>query len=403
MFWILSWLITIIFWMIVTVSVFALLFVFGWWLGYKLGILARIKESSARPVVRGGSLRKILFSKKGHKLDSKNKLVEDPTYKKHWYGGWRIVGIPFLDRVYAYDWSWVKVKQDKDKGGKTILVPRDEKGTDFILVGQVYFYGNDIRGEDVVDKNKIPVEASFALPAMIVNPEKALFDTTDWFGAFISSVEPAQRNYINSHSYDEIIADSEIDLGEEIYKDLVKQGVIQRLENEYGVKLLRIECRGIRLAGDYQDEQTKLWSAERDVERDRTKRLGSTTGTLFDMIADETKREDQKLIERRVEIQAEFAADPQKALVKYEGLIQINRSFIEQQIASDTGSLRRYYFNGGSGGMDLIALLGDVFSGSEKTNLGRDTSSSKKGGKKTKDMNSDELEKAWEEEFSDKL
>jgi len=388
----LVWLLWVLFWFVVVALVtFCVLAI--------KNTLTCVKESTAKAIVRGGTLRKMLFSKRGYRLDADDNLVEDKTQKGHWYGGWRIIGIPWLDKVYTYDWAWVKVKQDSKQG--SILVPKEEEGTSFIIVGQVYFYGNEIRGTDVVDKDLIPVEASFALPAMIVNPRKAKFDTTDWFGSFCSSIEPAERNFINAHSYKEIIADSKIDLGQEVFNDLVAKSVVKRLEDDYGVRLLRVECKGIRLAGDYQKSQTEKWQAERDAERDRTKRLGSTTGVLMDMIADQTGLELK-------DIRAEFRTNPDAALKKYKGLIDMNKDFIEQQIASDAGVLKRYYFKGGNGGLDLIALFGDVFRGnvapspaekpksSDKLNKrieGRGKASGNLGDseKPAKDMTDDEL------------
>jgi hypothetical protein len=162
-----------------------------------------------------------------------------------------------------------------------------------------------------------------------------------------------------------MIALSHLDLGKDVFADLVLKGVIAKLENDYGIRLTAVECKGIRLEGEYQDNATEQWRAQQDANRDMTKRTGSTTGALMAMLASMTKAKGQTLDQRLEEVQAEFRASPEGALKKYEGLIKLNSPFIEQQIASDSTSpsLRRFYFQGGSGGLDIMAMLGEALRG----------------------------------------
>ena len=311
-----------------------------------------VSESTAKAVVRFGGLKKMIFVKTGYCLDKDNNLVPKPGYKSR-FGGLKFVGFWPLDEIYTYTFDWVKIKPNK-QGGYS-LVPKHEDNVDFIFVGQTYIYGLDIRGNGVVDKDLIPVEVSLAIAAMIINPEKPLFDTTDWFNTFVSLIEPAVRNYINSKSYRDIIAKNKNDIGKDVFMTLSKLGVVFKLEDQYGVKLLSIECKGISLEGKYQEEQTKLWQAQRAAEGDVSKRKAVITA-LVAMISEQTGL-------TREEIQVEFRVNPAEAQKKYGELINTSLSLIEQQIAAGAGSLRRYYFTGASGGMDLIALLGEALRG----------------------------------------
>ena len=86
-------------------------------------------------------------------------------------------------------------------------------------------------------------------------------------------------------------------------------------------------------------------------------------------------------------------ADPDKALLKYKGLIELNSPFIEQQLAASVGALSQHYFHGARGGMDLIALLGDVLRG-RSPGAGTPTSKSlKRARDATKDMTDTEARK----------
>jgi len=261
-----------------------------------------VEESTAKAVIRFGGLKKMLFAKNGWQLDKDDELVEVKGYK-HPFGGLRFVGLlkPLgFDKIYTYTFDWVKVMPDKE--GSYVLEQRHEENVDYILVDQIYVYGLNIRGKEVVDKDLVPVEVSLALPAKIVGPRKALFDTTDWFNTFISLIDPAVRNYVNTKSYREIITLSGNDLGKDVMKRLVKLGIAGengKLETLYGIRLMAIECKGIKLEGEYQDEQTEKWKAEQDAEADKKRQEIES-----DAFANETALTELKMLATSVGVTA---------------------------------------------------------------------------------------------------
>lgn len=327
----------------------------GW---YSTKCFAFVRESTGRAVMRAGAYMKMLFAKKGWELDKECNLVGDGNLKKAWwqhlFGGLRFVGFWPFDRIFTYNWDWNKSLPDGT------LKAKHEDDVSSILVGQDYVYGMEIKGDDVVDAELVPIETSWALTAQICNPKKALFDVDAWFSAFLARVRPYIRDYINAHKFADIISDNDKHIDRDVLALLVERGIVQELRDRYGIDLRAVECKGIRPAGKYQDAQTEKWQAQRDVERDRAKRLGSTVVVMFDMIAEATKRQGQTSEARREEVQAEFNASPARALRRYAGLIEMNRTFIDEQIGADAGALRHYYFHGASGGLDIVALLGDV-------------------------------------------
>ena len=212
--------------------------------------------------MRFSGLKRMLFVKTGWKLNGEQDLVSAPGYKRR-FGGLHFIWYG-IDKIHTYKFNWVKVTPDKNEG--YVLEPKEEKDVSFILVGQTYVYGLNIRGKEVVDKDMVPVEISLALQAMIVNPRKALFDTKDWFNTFISLIDPAVRDYVNTRAYRVIIADKGNNLGKDVMDALRVSGVVAKLKDVYGIDLLGVECKGIKLEGKYQDEQTQQWGAEREAE-----------------------------------------------------------------------------------------------------------------------------------------
>lgn len=352
------------------------LFVLGWYLLYLWGVLTYVSESTAKHVMRGGSRRKTLFSKQGFRLDVKNNLTLDPGYKQPRCGGWRLVGWPWLDRVYTYTWSWIKVRPDgtlQEKGPETV---------DYITVGQRYVYGKTIKGKGVVDKNLVPLEVDLALPGMIVNPVKAQFDVRDWFAAFVSLIEPAVRDYANCWAYSDIISSKDRHLDHEIWdritllgkdgnpKSPINPSMVDELENVYGFKLLGVECKAIRQADEYQKIQLEGWQGEQEA-----KRFASIMTSLVASVANVQNRP-------LAEVQEEFKTDLNKALKKYKRFLDRSQKVLLRKMGYETGSVRQ--FLGARGGLDLANVLGEAFRGGSSggTSSDRSSDTTKKKGDK---------------------
>jgi regulator of protease activity HflC (stomatin/prohibitin superfamily) len=306
-----------------------------------------VNEGTAKIVVRLGAYKKTLLAKKGSKLDNDDNVVELAPGEKeppHLPGGLRFIGFWPFDRVYTYDFKWVKALSD----GR--LEDREEKGVDFTLVKD-YVYG--MRVLKAEDADLLHLSVFLTLTSKIVNPRKAHFNVNAWFNAFVSRVAPYVRDFVTKASYTVL---EKKNLQESIFAALKRDGIIDELRENYGIELLKVEVVDIDPPEELRNATLEKWQAERDVERDKTKRLGSTSATLMAMIADQTGVD-------AVNLRAEFAANPNGAAKKYAALLEMNKDFIEQQIATDAGAMRRYYFTGAKGGLDLIALLGDVFRG----------------------------------------
>lgn len=344
-----------------------------------------VKEGTAKIVMLFGSFHKVLLAKKGYIINADGDIVLGSASKKL-PGGLRFVGIRWIHTIYKRELNWVKSLPDGT------FESRSDPNVDFILAKVDYPYGLKI--EKAESKDLLRLDAKITLTASIINPYKAQFAVNEWFTALISRIAPSVREYISNYTYEEIINDPNVQLDRDIFEKLSAPGtdgsdsIIDTLKTVYGIEVHALETVNIDPDESYRKATLAKWQAARDAE----KRLGSTTGALMAMIANQTGAELD-------EIRTEFKANPDVTLKKYEGLIRMNKDFIEQQIASDAGSLRRYYFQGGTGGMDLIALLGDVFRGfgGGKSGSGSTENPSKGGGKKrVSDMTEDEKKAEYE-------
>lgn len=309
-----------------------------------------LEEGTGKLVLYLGAYYRTVIAKKGHTVNEKDDIVDGEEF--HPLGGWRWVGWwPFFYVFEKETFRWTKTKPDDSLEDKT------DHNVSKLLV-RYYVYG--IKSDDAEDKNLMPVHSLWSVTAWTKNLKKAWLDTEDWFGAVRGRFKPYIRHCVSLYTYEELVKSPDIRLDRLVEEKLRAEGIIGKLSDDYGFEIVAIECVDISPDEKFRVDTLKKWEAEREAEKRKLERKGSTTGALVEMLADlvgDGSADDIK------SIKAEFKADPNVALEKYKGLIEMNKEFIVQQMALDAGSLRRYYFNGAQGGMDLIALLGDVFHG----------------------------------------
>lgn len=354
-------------------------------------------ESSAKALLRSGELYKIFFVKKGYRLIKEGEqifkidritgevlldsdgnplyrdaydLIKDPDYK-YWppwlsfLGGLRFYIWP-IQKILTRTWKWIK----SDPEGQ--LIPRGPETIDYIFVGQDYTYGLIFVGNDIVDKNGKAVELRLAITARIINPKKAWFDVTHWFDVFMARMRAPVRSFINNRTYEEMLLASEEEgeegktLDEQILEELGtteeerrqnKEDIIDVLSDRYGIEVIAIQCSRFSLTGEDQAALVKKWRAQREAEQ----RSESTFGAINAMIA--------KAIGKSIkDVEEDFDRDPGAFFTRYRPIVEMAKDFIEQQIASDakgSSALRRYYFTGAKGGLDIVALLSDTLRGDQ--------------------------------------
>lgn len=267
--------------------------IFLYWL---VGGFTIVKEGTVKIIVRFGEYRESLMVKKGYKIDENNQIVplaegEEEETGLLW-GGLRIVGIPFIDKVFKKDLKWVKSLPEGT------LEDRFESKVDFLLADVHYQYG--LRFNNIEDKELLPLSGQMTLTASIVNPYKAQFGVKDWFAAVVNRVLPVVREYIPEHTYEEIINDPAVQLDKDVMTTLRTSGILEELEN-YGVRIHALETVDINPGEKFRDMtlQRKIgrMNADQAVEETAGRVLESvarTSGMTLDELKADLKANPKK-------------------------------------------------------------------------------------------------------------
>lgn len=230
-----------------------------------------VKEGTAKAVLRFGKFRKIVMSYKSHDINENWEVVEREQFS--WFklfSGLRWIGFPIINTVHKYRFSWSSYEQI-DESGKIMTKPKTtEKEIDFILVqDDVYFTVI----EAAETKGMVPVDVSLLLTLRVKNPYKALFRIQHWLEASLNRVKPAFRSFIAQKEFKDLIAQKEA-IEEQVGSFIAESKIDEFILNNYGVELVAVEMVKIDPSGKrgeaYAEAASKLWEAERELERIKT-------------------------------------------------------------------------------------------------------------------------------------
>lgn len=310
-----------------------------------------VKEGTAKVVLKFGGFHKVLLQKKGFCLDGDGNIVPTTSRKNGFFGGLHFVGIRGVHTIHKRGFKWTKALP----GGT--LEDKKEEGVDFILASVDYQYG--LKVVDAEDKDRLPLTLEVVMTARVTNPYKALFSVSNWFDAVASRQVPYFREYISQHSYEEIITRNDVLPAKDVMRTLEDDGILDLLANSYGIEVTALETSKIDPPKEYRQDSLRKWKAGQM----REERIISSIDTLMEMLARQTGQEVSILKD-------EFRTSPKAACEKYQTLLSVAQVFIEQQLAAEAGALKRYYFQGGGGGLDIAALLGDALGKAPKGSEG---------------------------------
>lgn len=212
-----------------------------------------IHEGTAKIVVSGGEAVKTLIQFKGHKINSKGRVVKGEQGERL-FGGLAFYGIWPLRDIYIYNFSWTAVTERGE-----IKEHRNET-LDYIGLFDDVYWLQVVKAED---DELVPLDVEALVVIRIVNPYKALFRVQDWLEMVLNRVKPLLRKEISDFSYEALIQDRE-SLGKKIYdkaKDLWSE-----LEKDYGVKVLKLEVKEIDPPDDLRKLTLKKVTAQREAE-----------------------------------------------------------------------------------------------------------------------------------------
>lgn len=360
-------------------------------------VFTNVPESYFKEVVRFGGHRKTLLSKVGYKIDRRGSITRlapgELPEETSFPGGLRVVGLPFIDRIYKREMEFSKSLPNGE------IKAYDVKNVDKFYARVDYPYA--LPFVKCEDKNNLPLLGHATLLAQVVNPTKSLFATANFYDTMIGLVLPSVRECLKGFTFDEIKLKDDLD--EIIWTELnapnpeEPRGVIGKLRDKYGVVIVAFRIVNIDPPEAYRDITLTKWKAEREAD---------AAGAIARKQAEETEGRVMESVARasgmtRKDLEEAIAADPTiKGLPASEGGLREDfahaRDLLKRDRAgSGLDDIRVGNVDGTplEPGIATIAALFGLGKRSGRKTSGGSTGSSKRGGKKKdpKDMDDDEL------------
>lgn len=242
-----------------------------WYIGAFLAqydfIFTSVPESYFKEVVRFGGHKKTLLSKQGYRIDEKGDIVKitsiDPP-ETSLPGGLRIIGWPFIDKIYKRQMKFLKSLPNGD------IKIYDVENVDKFYARVDYPYA--LPFVKCEDRNNLPLLGHATLLAHVKNPTDSLFITANFYDTMIGLVLPSVRECLKRFIFDEIKVKDDLD--EIIWKELNAKdsdlgepdGVIGRLRKDYGIVIVALRIVNIDPPEEYRGMSLTKWKAEREAD-----------------------------------------------------------------------------------------------------------------------------------------
>ena len=364
-------------------------------------VFTNVPESYFKVVVRSGGHRKTLLSKKGYKIDKKGditKLKKGESPETSLPGGLRLIGWPFIDKVYKRPMKFLKSLPDGE------IKPYNVENVDEFYARVDYPYA--LLFTKCEDNNNLPLSGHATLLAHVVNPNKSLFETANFYDTMIGLVLPSVRECLKGFSFDKLKKKDNLDeiiwakFGEPNPRHQNSVSVFEELK-KYGIVIVALRIVNI----DPQDEELRnigltKYRAEREADAAEAiaKKEGIIAGGPLNVLMDQwLKTEAQN---RNIPLEADGSFNREKfaelvAELKKDGNYASQSRIFKELILADAGNLQilrnelgspdgsplpsslQYLSMGGGGGM------GVMFPGQRRGGQGR--GSTKGGGQQRKD------------------
>ena len=230
-------------------AVLALLAVYLW------NCFTVMPDGQAKRVDRFGAFRRIILQWNGHSLDANGDITDTPA-PRSFLGGFRWVSLlkPLgIDRIYITpEFKYSKIEP---VDGEQTIVPHTLTDLNYILVRPDVF-GIMVKREETSASTgeRIPIDAVLAVGVRAVNPEKVLTQApTNWWKKTEARFASMARGWIAATLLDDILgtkgsADAMMAIINQLDPDF-----ISRLEEDWGIRIEKIELVDVDLPKEYQD------------------------------------------------------------------------------------------------------------------------------------------------------
>ncbi|MEF8846983.1 MAG: SPFH domain-containing protein [Candidatus Paceibacterota bacterium] len=169
-----------------------------------------------------------------------------------------------LYEVNTYKFSWAALSQDGE-----VKIHKNEE-LDYILVQPDLYY---FQVTDAEDEDLLPLGAEVTVRIRVVNPKKAMLVPENWLEMVINLIRPAIRNSLSSEKYKNLTGQYE-DLSEDIFATIVSSGLIDQLEEDYGVQVERLDIKNLDPPEDLREATLKEAIAGYEADAAKTRAKG---------------------------------------------------------------------------------------------------------------------------------
>jgi len=354
-----------------------------------------VDEGTAKAVVRFKGFKKIIMTWEGYGLNKDWDVVKrddiGTQLPESWeIGGFRLVGIRFVDKVYRYNFRWQDIHLE---GGKETVRPHEEE-IDYIFV-KPDVYSTKVEKAETIPPERIPLTILFLVTLRVKNPHKTLFKSPpNWFENAISRLNALLRNWVAQSDLDTILKAKES--AEDLWGWVKENSLIKEDFKEWGIEIKEngIQIRDITMPKEYEEAAALEKKTKFEMEGFKAK-MTRASRALMEMIFDirginnlpETTDQQKEFKRDKMEkVYQEFQGDPENTLKKYPQLVNL----IERQMGFDAGAVKQYIIQGGTGLEGLADIFGSALRG------GGDMARVKKKDNKKDDEDEDEDEKDWD-------
>ena len=127
----------------------------------------------------------------------------------------------------------------------------------------------DVPTQDVISHDNVSVHVNAVVYFRVVDPEKAIIQVEDYYGATSQLAQTTLRSVLGGHELDEMLAERKR-LNEDIQEILDKQ------TDDWGIKISNVEIKHI----DLDDSMVRAIAKQAEAERERRAKVINAKGEL---------------------------------------------------------------------------------------------------------------------------
>jgi len=151
----------------------------------------------------------------------------------------------------------------------------------------------DVPSQDVISRDNVSVKVNAVLYFRVMDPQKAIINVEDYFGATSQLAQTTLRSVLGQHELDEMLADRD-----KLNRDV--QSILDAQTDVWGIKVANVEIKHI----DLDESMIRAIAQQAEAERTRRAKIIHAEGEM-------------QAAEKLVEAAAKLSQQPQAIQLRY--------------------------------------------------------------------------------------